>query len=66
VSEAVSWTDGGWTYALKAEGHRWRFTADRPADEPGGKPMHCDFGLMPGGAFVAIERLVQARPAEAP
>jgi hypothetical protein len=51
-SEMLVFENGGWTHRLEPEGHRWRWRATFNHE------VH-DFGLIPGGAYVAVEKLVQ-------
>lgn len=50
----LTWKLNGWTHNIKPEGIRWRWTA-RYQDS---KEV-MDFGLIPGGAAVAIEKLLE-------
>lgn len=56
--DALKWEDGWWNYEIKSEGHLFRFTALN-----GGLPEDqrklVDFGLITGGAAVAIRKLVE-------
>jgi hypothetical protein len=56
LPEGFSWKEGGWTYRLVPEGRHWRFTGRFQEGKACGGS---DFGLLPGGAAVAIEKLVQ-------
>lgn len=57
MDESANWTDGNWTYSLQPEGRLWRFRGSFPV--PGKDAIECDFGLIPGGAFIAIESLLK-------
>lgn len=57
TKETLTWTDGQWTYRLEPVGYQWRFTGTLPRENR--EDMVSNFGLIPGGAYVAIERLVK-------
>lgn len=50
----LCWQGSGWTYRLTPQGHRWRFTATFDAKTD----LRSDFGLVPGGVYVAIAKLL--------
>lgn len=64
TAETLSWEDADWRYRVEEQGHLFRFRATYR--QAGKEPVAADFGLIPGGAFVALERLVRARPARRP
>jgi len=58
----LAWDDNGWTYTLTPDGHMWRFRGEHTYTDDQGEihVLRPDFGAIPGGAYVAIERLVRA------
>lgn len=57
--ELIDWVDGsGFYHLIKEEGAMFHWRRWSPPDEKG-KQRIDDFGLIPGGAFVAIESLIR-------
>jgi hypothetical protein len=56
---AFTWIDSnGYSYSLIPEGHLWRFEALSPFPDKDGNLPTLNFGTLPGGAYIAIQRLV--------
>ena len=52
--DCLTWQQDSWTYSLDREGYSYRWTASYQNSKL------IDFGLIPPGAFVSIQALVNA------
>jgi hypothetical protein len=50
------WQSGEWSYSIAPEGHMFRFLAS--FSDGANSRFHSDFGLVPGGAYIAIRDLL--------
>jgi hypothetical protein len=49
------WKDGDWAHVIEPEGRMWRWHGVYDSPEEA-RPAEHNYGLIPGGAFVALER----------
>jgi hypothetical protein len=56
----LGWAYDGWVYKIQPEGKLWRFSGEHRYTDSQGEEhvLRPDFGLLPGGAFVAIRDLL--------
>lgn len=62
IEDGIQWEHDGRTFTLRPELHLFRFSESREvADRETGelRMETSDFGLLPGGAYVEIHRLLQ-------
>jgi len=58
MSNTLTWSNGLWTYKLEPVSYNWQFTGTLSRGDKN-PPLVSDFGIIPGGAYTEIERLVK-------